>query len=648
MVSSFLSVVEVRGHLPAMSRLPLQGEPYVEIVEQPKQRGMRFRYKCEGRSAGSIPGEHSTDNNRTFPSIRVVNYFGRGRVLVTLVTKVEPFKPHPHDLVGKDCRDGYYEADFGPDRRILCFQNLGIQCVKKKEVKEAIQRRLNRFTVPQEQLLQVEDYDLNVVRLCFQVFLPDEHGSFSRALPPVVSNPIYDNRAPNTAELKICRVNKNTGTVKGGDEIYLLCDKVQKDDIEIRFFTHNWEAKGSFSQADVHRQVAIVFRTPAYCQTNITEPVSVKMQLRRPSDQEVSESMEFRYLPDERDNCFSEKRKRTADVFQKLLQDWAPADVQCMQNRADKTVGVPPARRAYVLSKAIKQEPQDPFIGLQQAQVMPNQQHAKNLVAMNQNHHIFNSTVLRNSNQIFTSAQQTLVSTTTTPPAPPSWHQIPSYNTLKGDLHPHAPANHNSLPVLSEDVLKCLEPPTQNCPVDSLGFRHDTSNNGIGAQRIQQPTVLSTSNAIVNQNPHVNMQILAGNNINHNDVHLVSTNCEQAASIPGLWKLSNQQQPPSIQSVQLSQNTLGHTAAIKTAQANSQLPTDIRIDGVLGHLNNDLPFNGGMQMTDSMTNNMFNVDGIEGNDCMNPVASDHVDLAFINEFPTPSEDFNDFIQSFCQ
>ncbi|XP_038665069.1 proto-oncogene c-Rel isoform X2 [Scyliorhinus canicula] len=640
--------LEVRGHLPAMSRLPLQGEPYVEIVEQPKQRGMRFRYKCEGRSAGSIPGEHSTDNNRTYPSIQVVNYFGRGRVLVTLVTKVEPFKPHPHDLVGKDCRDGFYEADFGPDRRILSFQNLGIQCVKKKEVKGAIllriQRSLNPFAVPQEQLLQVEDYDLNVVRLCFQVFLPDEHGSFSRALPPVVSNPIYDNRAPNTAELKICRVNKNTGTVKGGDEIFLLCDKVQKDDIEVRFFTQNWEAKGSFSQADVHRQVAIVFRTPAYYQINITEPVSVKMQLRRPSDQEVSESMEFRYLPDERDNCFYEKRKRTADVFQKLLQDWAPTDVQCAQNRPDKiTVGVPTARRAYALSKIIKQEPQDPYIGLQQAHVMPIQQHTNSVAAMNQNHQIFNRTVLRNSNQIFTSGQQTSVPTTTTPAAPPSWHQIPSYNTQ--DLHPQAPANHNSLPVLSDDVLKCLEPLPQNCPVDSVGFIHDIRNNGIGAHCIQQPAVLTTSNTIVNQNLHVNMQILASNSIDHNDVNLMGTNCEQAVSIPGRWKLSNQQQAPTIQSVQLSQNALGNIAAIKTAQANAQLPTDIHLDGVFGHLTNDLSFNGGMQMTDGMTNNTFSVDGFESNDCMNPVVSDHVDMDFITEFQSPSGDLNDFIQT---
>ncbi|XP_036291311.1 proto-oncogene c-Rel isoform X4 [Pipistrellus kuhlii] len=284
--------------------------PYIQIIEQPRQRGMRFRYKCEGRSAGSIPGEHSTDNNRTYPSIQIMNCYGKGKVRITLVTKNDPYKPHPHDLVGKDCRDGYYEAEFGQERRPLFFQNLGIRCVKKKEVKEAIISRIragiNPFNVPEPQLLDTEDCDLNVVRLCFQVFLYDEHGNLTTTLPPVVSNPIYDNRAPNTAELRICRVNKNCGSVKGGDEIFLLCDKVQKDDIEVRFALNDWEAKGIFSQADVHRQVAIVFRTPPYCKV-ITEPVTVKMQLRRPSDQEVSEPMDFRYLPDEKAVNFPER-----------------------------------------------------------------------------------------------------------------------------------------------------------------------------------------------------------------------------------------------------------------------------------------------------------------------------------------------------
>lgn len=47
------------------------GQPHVEILEQPASKALRFRYECEGRSAGSIPGVNSTPENKTFPSIRV-------------------------------------------------------------------------------------------------------------------------------------------------------------------------------------------------------------------------------------------------------------------------------------------------------------------------------------------------------------------------------------------------------------------------------------------------------------------------------------------------------------------------------------------------------------------------------------------------
>lgn len=54
--------------------------PHLVITEQPKQRGMRFRYECEGRSAGSILGESSTEASKTLPAIEV----GPGAVGFTL------------------------------------------------------------------------------------------------------------------------------------------------------------------------------------------------------------------------------------------------------------------------------------------------------------------------------------------------------------------------------------------------------------------------------------------------------------------------------------------------------------------------------------------------------------------------------------
>ncbi|ELK13339.1 Transcription factor p65, partial [Pteropus alecto] len=296
--------------------------PYVEIIEQPKQRGMRFRYKCEGRSAGSIPGERSTDTTKTHPTIKINGYTGPGTVRISLVTKDPPHRPHPHELVGKDCRDGFYEAELCPDRCIHSFQNLGIQCVKKRDLEQAINQRIqtnnNPFQVPIEE--QRGDYDLNAVRLCFQVTVRDPSGRPLR-LSPVLSHPIFDNRAPNTAELKICRVNRNSGSCLGGDEIFLLCDKVQKEDIEVYFTGPGWEARGSFSQADVHRQVAIVFRTPPYADPSLQAPVRVSMQLRRPSDRELSEPMEFQYLPDTDDrHRIEEKRKRTYETFKSIMK----------------------------------------------------------------------------------------------------------------------------------------------------------------------------------------------------------------------------------------------------------------------------------------------------------------------------------------
>ena len=37
-----------------------------------------------------------------------------------------------------------------------------------------------------------QNIDLNVVRLCFQVFLPDEQGKITRIVQPVVSQAIHD------------------------------------------------------------------------------------------------------------------------------------------------------------------------------------------------------------------------------------------------------------------------------------------------------------------------------------------------------------------------------------------------------------------------------------------------------------------------
>nr|KAG5707696.1 hypothetical protein BaRGS_003271 [Batillaria attramentaria] len=145
---------------------------------------------------------------------------------------------------------------------------------------------------------QARSMSLNVVRLSFEVFLPDNLGQFTRRLAPVVSQPIYDSK-----------------------------------DIAVRFVEHNedgsvkWEAYGNFSPLDVHRQYAIVFKTPAYYNANIDKAVNVMIMLQRKTDCEVSEAKAFTYYPQNRDKeSYRQEKKRKKrppwQHFQLLIRRW--------------------------------------------------------------------------------------------------------------------------------------------------------------------------------------------------------------------------------------------------------------------------------------------------------------------------------------
>ncbi|XP_035387464.1 nuclear factor NF-kappa-B p100 subunit [Electrophorus electricus] len=297
--------------------------PYIQIIEEPKQRGFRFRYECEGPSHGGLPGASSERNRRTYPTIKVCNYVGHARVEVQLVTHTDPPRVHAHSLVGKQCNEnGTCSIDIGPNDLTAQFSNLGILHVTKRGVVEVLTKRLRdekrrmkepgyHFSETEEHAIQKEakelgkNMDLNIVRLKFTAYLQDSNGGFTRALSPVVSNPIYDSKSPNASNLKISRMDKTCGSVMGGDEIFLLCDKVQKDDIDIRFYEEDeeggWEAFGDFSPTDVHKQYAIVFKTPPYHKTEIERPVTVFLQLKRKKGGDCSEPKQFTYIPQVQD-----------------------------------------------------------------------------------------------------------------------------------------------------------------------------------------------------------------------------------------------------------------------------------------------------------------------------------------------------------
>ncbi|KAH1020460.1 hypothetical protein HUJ04_010113 [Dendroctonus ponderosae] len=112
------------------------------------------------------------------------------------------------------------------------------------------------------------------------------------------------NECALTGDLRIVRMDHCTSPAKGGQEIFLLVERVTKKNIQIRFFELNddeqevWQGWGKFSELDVHHQYAIVFKTPMYDRNpNITQPVKVYMELVRPSDSAKSEWKEFRFIP---------------------------------------------------------------------------------------------------------------------------------------------------------------------------------------------------------------------------------------------------------------------------------------------------------------------------------------------------------------
>ncbi|XP_021505898.1 nuclear factor NF-kappa-B p100 subunit isoform X1 [Meriones unguiculatus] len=305
--------------------------PYLVIVEQPKQRGFRFRYGCEGPSHGGLPGASSEKGRKTYPTVKICNYEGPARIEVDLVTHSDPPRAHAHSLVGKQCSElGVCAVSVGPKDMTAQFNNLGVLHVTKKNMMEIMIQKLQRqrlrskpqgLTEAEKRELEQEAkelkkvMDLSIVRLRFSAFLRASDGSFTLPLKPVISQPIHDSKSPGASNLKISRMDKTAGSVRGGDEVYLLCDKVQKDDIEVRFYEddeNGWQAFGDFSPTDVHKQYAIVFRTPPYHKMKIERPVTVFLQLKRKRGGDVSDSKQFTYYPLVEDKEEVQRKRRKA------------------------------------------------------------------------------------------------------------------------------------------------------------------------------------------------------------------------------------------------------------------------------------------------------------------------------------------------
>merc|ERR1712110_395461 len=288
---------------------PVEQKPFVRILEQPASHKLRFRYKCEGRGAGALQGERSSPDKKTFPKIQIVGYKGPAVVVVSCVTHdAEVPKTHPHNLVSpasvgrEGCKKGVCTIYVNNEDMTVEFPHLGIQCVRKKDIAEALKLRQEIRVDPFRQGFGHVDspnsIGLNAVKLCFQVFLenPKNPGKFTVILPPVCSKPIYDAKAKK--ELQIMDMSDISSPMEGGKKIIILCEKASKEDIKVRFFDYSgWEEWAEFGASGVHKQYAISLTVPRYSNPDITEPVRVCVELVKPSDDSRSEEEEFFFTP---------------------------------------------------------------------------------------------------------------------------------------------------------------------------------------------------------------------------------------------------------------------------------------------------------------------------------------------------------------
>merc|ERR550517_1264391 len=113
----------------------------------------------------------------------------------------------------------------------------------------------------------------------------------------VCSKPIFDAKAKKT--LQIMDISETSAPAEGGKKIIILCERVARDDIKVRFYDpmDSWESWGDFNAQDVHKQYAITFKSPSYAMKDGTESKKVLVELVKPSDESTSEPMEFFFLP---------------------------------------------------------------------------------------------------------------------------------------------------------------------------------------------------------------------------------------------------------------------------------------------------------------------------------------------------------------
>ncbi|KAJ8675532.1 hypothetical protein QAD02_011318, partial [Eretmocerus hayati] len=301
-------------------------KPSLEIIVQPVEV-FRFRYEKETKGCyGRILG----DGKNGAPTVQMKGCNDLQRIVIrcTLCCADETLNfQSPHRLIRKRgnviengpidiavSRLNNYTAKFDNMSIILVkgvkknfgmrrTKNTGEQDERNVKKRSSTMLKLEKAQITSRGNKSQKSMNSHNVSLCFQGYYKKIDGSLYPLTDPVYSRPIGNSRNVSTGKLSIERMLNPTGSCEGGDSVSLMVDKVDKDNIQVRFCELDnenkeiWNGEGEFVPTDIFQRCVIQVRTPPYHDLGITQPKQAFIYLFRPSDGRVSGMRPFLYKP---------------------------------------------------------------------------------------------------------------------------------------------------------------------------------------------------------------------------------------------------------------------------------------------------------------------------------------------------------------
>nr|XP_027238606.1 uncharacterized protein LOC113829607 [Penaeus vannamei] len=304
-VPSFLGMTSASGLAP---------KPEISFALEPIQK-YRFRYLSEEGSHGHLTASNSTANRHSAPTIEVKNipgdvelrlalYTTNGRCLHKLLRLHQVTEGRGAQRGRRTLNDLKEEMKFvklAQDRPLVELRGLGIIKLTKDDLQESGK------TLEEAQRIHRE---FNRLDTCLGV---EAYVNERKVAGPVFSTKITNLRC--ASQLKIMRRSILTTSAGGGQEMWLLTDKVRKGDIEVRISDgEGWD--DICTGLEIFHQFIIICRTPAYPGRLEASGRTMHLYLYRKSDQESSDSYDIKYVPDRvaGETFDARKRRKTVDL----------------------------------------------------------------------------------------------------------------------------------------------------------------------------------------------------------------------------------------------------------------------------------------------------------------------------------------------